>query len=402
LSTGIVRGTPEFRRTVLAMSSAGFATFTLMYCVQPLLPVFTQEFGIGAATASLAVSLTTGCLAVAMLVASVVSDRLGRRPIMIASMLLAGVFTLLSAFATSWPAMLAMRAAVGIAFGGLPALAMAYLGEEMDARSLGYAMGLYVGGTGVGGMSGRLITSVLTDVVSWRFAIGAVGVIGILAAAFVWRMLPPSRRFVPVTEGTMRSRVSSFAAHLRDTTMLRLFGAGFAALGTVVAVYNYVGFRLMAPPYNASQTAIGLLFLLYLLGVWSSGWTGSLVQRVGRPVVLRASMGAMMLGAVITLAGALPVMVLGVALVTMGFFGVQSVGSTWVAARAHRGRAQGTSLYLLFYYMGSAIAGWAAGIFFGRVGWAGVVAFVVALVGMALAASWTLDDGEIGPSTPPS
>jgi YNFM family putative membrane transporter len=389
--SGITRGTPEFRRTVVAMLCAGFATFSLMYCVQPLLPEFAREFGLGAATASLALSLTTGCMGVAMLVLGAASERMGRRPLMIGSMLLAGTLTLASALAPGWGAFLASRALVGVAFAGLPALAMAYLGEEMDPASLPVAMGLYIGGTGVGGMTGRLLTAVLTDLVSWRFAVGAVGVLGLMAALVFWRALPPSRRFVPSAGGT-RAGLRAFAAHLRDGTMLRLFAVGFAVLGALVAVYNYATFRLMAPPYRLSQTVVGLVFLLYLAGVGSSGWTGHLLGRVGRRPLLRWSLVLMLAGAAVTLARPLAVVIVGIALLTVGFFAAQSVASGWVAAHARQGRAQGTSLYLCFYYLGSSIAGWAAGHAWEGAGWVGVVAFVTALVAAALLLVWRIPD----------
>lgn len=387
--TGIERGSPEFRRTIVAMLCAGFATFALMYCVQPLLPEFARDFRIDAATASLALSLTTGFMGLAMLVVSVVSESLGRRGLMIGSMLLAAVLTVASAFAPSWPLLLVARALVGVAFAGVPALAMAYLGEEMRPGALGLAMGLYVGGSGIGGMTGRLLTAMLTDLVSWRFAIGAIGVLGLVSALLFWRTLPPSRRFVSAPPSA-RAGLAAFARHLRDGTMLRLFAVGFAVLGAFVAIYNYAGFRLMAPPYGLSQTHVGLIFLLYLAGVGSSGWTGHLMGRIGRATLLRASMGTMIVGALVTLSASLPLIIVGIALTTVGFFGAQSVASSWVALRARHGKAQGTSLYLFFYYLGSSLAGWAGGLFLTDAGWAGVVGFVVALLGAVLLLAWSL------------
>jgi YNFM family putative membrane transporter len=67
-------GSPAFRRLNLALFAAGFSTFAILYCVQPLLPIFSHEFNVGAATSSLSLSLTTGLLAVSMLVAGSLSD----------------------------------------------------------------------------------------------------------------------------------------------------------------------------------------------------------------------------------------------------------------------------------------------------------------------------------------
>src|SRR5262249_55931508 len=139
-------GTPAFVRTNCALFAAGFATFALLYCVQPLMPLFSETFQVNAAGASLALSLTTGLLAVSLLVAGVLSETWGRKPMMVASLFLSAVLTGLSAVLPHWHSFLVTRAVMGVALSGLPAVAMAYVGEEMDARSLGTAMGLYVGG----------------------------------------------------------------------------------------------------------------------------------------------------------------------------------------------------------------------------------------------------------------
>lgn len=383
---GIERGTAEFRSTVLAMLSAGFATFALLYCVQPLLPEFAHEFGIGAANATLALSLTTGFMGVAMLGISVLSETRGRRPLMIASMLFAAALTVASAFVRSWPVFLVFRALIGIGFAGLPALAMAYLGEEMHLGALAFAMGLYVSGTGIGGMTGRLLTAFLTDLVSWRFAVVAIGVLGMLAALVFWRLLPPSRRFVAAGAGL--TRWTGFVEHLRDATLLRLYATGFAVLGVLAVLYNDVTFRLMGAPYHLSQSAVGLIFLLYLAGVGSSGWTGHLLTHVRRVRLLRASLVVMILGAVVTLASTLAVIIIGIALMTIGFFVAHAVASGWVTVHAHRGRAQATALYLFFYYLGSSIAGWAGGLSWQVAGWLGAVALMVGLSCAALLLTW--------------
>ena len=94
---GIARGTADYRALTWAMLLAGLATFALLYTAQPLLPLFTAEYGVSAEVASLAVSLTTGPMAIALVPAGILSDRLGRRPLMIASLLTAAVLTIVAA-----------------------------------------------------------------------------------------------------------------------------------------------------------------------------------------------------------------------------------------------------------------------------------------------------------------
>ena len=67
-------GTPAFRRVTLALTAAGFSTFAVLYCVQPLLPVFSTEFHVSPAESSLALSLSTGLLAIGLLMAGPLSE----------------------------------------------------------------------------------------------------------------------------------------------------------------------------------------------------------------------------------------------------------------------------------------------------------------------------------------
>jgi YNFM family putative membrane transporter len=167
----ISSGTPAYRRLSLALVIAGLATFSLLYSVQSLLPVFAKEFKVSAGEASLVVSLATGAMAITLLVASVISDSIGRQQMMAASLFAASVLTLVSAVLPGWHALLLTRFLTGIACAGIPAVAMAYIAEEVHGDSIGGAMGLYIGGAAIGGMAGRLLASVVSDLLGWRFAV---------------------------------------------------------------------------------------------------------------------------------------------------------------------------------------------------------------------------------------
>ncbi|MGB3583095.1 MAG: MFS transporter, partial [Roseiarcus sp.] len=81
----IGRGGARFWRVNFALFLGSFATFAVLYCVQPLMPGFASAFSISPAAASLSLSATTGVLAVAMAFAGTVSDVLGRKAVMTAS-----------------------------------------------------------------------------------------------------------------------------------------------------------------------------------------------------------------------------------------------------------------------------------------------------------------------------
>jgi len=380
----IRHGTPEFRRTNLALFSAGFATFALLYCVQPLMPVFAREFGVSAAESSLPLSLTTGLLAPAMIVAGALSESRGRKSMMVASLLASAVLTVLSAFAPRWGFLLVLRALAGITFAGLPAISMAYLSEEVHPGSVGLAMGLAIGGNGLGGMIGRLITSTLADLLSWRYALGAIGLLGVVASVIFWRTLPPSRHFVarPLRIGAL---LRTFWEQLHDRRLVALYAIGFLLMGSFVTTYNYISYHLIDAPYRLSQSAVGLIFIVYLVGICASAWIGGRADRVGRERMLLLMVGLMLAGVGLTLLRPLVLVIAGIATITFGFFGGHSVASSWVGLKADHAKAQAAALYLFFYYIGSSVAGAAGGVFWGAWRWTGVAGFVVAMLLAALA-----------------
>ena len=388
--------TPEFRRVTLALVAAGFSTYALLYCVQPLLPVFSHDLGVSPSVSSLSLSVTTATLAVAMLVAGRISDTRGRKPIMAASLFAVGALTVACAFAPSWGVLLAVRALTGVALAGVPAVAMAYLAEEVHPRDLGGAMGLYIAGNAYGGMLGRVGTGVLIDwTQSWRIAIGVMGLFGIAAAALFTALLPPSRRFQPEENDSLRHLGHAFAEHLRDPGLAQLFAVGFLLMGGFVTAYNYLSYRLIEPPFNLGQGFAGAIFLVYLLGGPASAWFGRLGDRLGRGRMMASAMALMALGLAMTATSSLAVSIAAIAIFTCGFFGAHAIASGWVSRRAQTARAAAASLYLFAYYFGSSLFGSLGGLFWSRFGWPGIMVLVALLIVLALIMAASLARREV-------
>lgn len=383
----MVRGTPEFLRTQVALFLAGFASFSMIYCVQPLLPAFAQSFGISAAHSSLALSLTTGLLAVAIVLAGAFSQALGRRGLMCASMALAALLNIAAAVVPSWNALLVARALEGLVLGGVPAVAMAYLAEEIDPRHLARTMGLYVAGTAFGGMMGRVGMGLLTEWVSWQWAMGLLGGLCLLAALGFVALLPPSRHFTRMPGLQLGYHLRAWRGHLRNGGLLRLFAVGFTLTSIFVTLFNYATFRLSGEPYRLSQTQISLLFLAFGFGIVSSSMAGRLADRLGRRPLLMAGFALMLVGVLLTLSPLLPVVFAGIVLVTTGFFVGHAVASSSVGPLAGATKGHAASLYLLFYYLGSSIVGSVGGWFWQHGGWNAIVLLTAALAlgGMGLA-----------------
>ncbi len=392
----IEAGTPEFRRTNVAVFFCGFAIFAILYCPQPVLPLFVAEFGVSPAQSSIAVSITAVVMAVSMLFASSISEALGRKAMMLGALVASSALTLALWAAPGWDSVLWLRALAGLALSGAPAVTLAYLGEEMSPKAVLAAVGLYIGGSALGGMSGRLAAALGSDVGaghgSWRLAMAGIGIMGLISAVFFWRLLPPSRHF-RARELRFSGLSCSMLRLLKTPAISLLVLAGFCLLGSFMTLYNYLGFRLEAAPFSLSPGLAGLVFLTYPLGSLGSAWLGALASRRGRGPVLVGCSLAMLAGLALMTPDSLVMIVAGLSLLTFSFFGAHAICAGWAPAAASADKAQASSLYLLLYYIGGGIAGSLGGVFWASHGWVGVALFcgllMVGVLAVALALSRT-------------
>ncbi|WP_308123348.1 MFS transporter [Modestobacter marinus] len=366
-------GEPGFRRAAAGVFLAGIAVFATLYAPQALLPELTRSFGVSPTSSTLAISISTGALAVGLLVLGPVSDRRGRTGILHASLAAAAVLAVLIALAPAWWVLLVLRGLQGFALAGLPAVAVAYLREELHPAVSSRAVGLYVSGTAIGGLSGRLLSGFLTELGGWRAALGGAAAVAVACAVAVRLLLPASRRFVRVPrEGRL---LRQLAAAFTDPALLALYGVAALLMGGFVAIYNAGTFRLEAAPYGLSPALAGLVFLAYLLGSASSPTAGWLADRFGRRLVVPLCVLVMGGGIALTLPRPLWLVVLGLCVMTAGFFAAHGVANGWVAARAQLGGrpvGQAASLYSFWYYVGSSVGGTLAGRAWQDAGWGGV------------------------------
>ncbi|AJE42179.1 MFS transporter [Streptomyces nodosus] len=375
-------GGPGYRRMSLALFLAGVATFALLYSTQALLPLVSRDFGASASAASWTVSAATGGLALFVLPMSALSERFGRRTVMTASLAVAVAVGLLVPFAPSMGALIALRAVQGAALAGLPASATAYLAEEVRPKALITAIGLFVAGNSVGGMSGRIITGWVAQEWGWRVSVGTIGVVAVGCAVAFRLLLPAPRHFTP---GSLRPRVLARTVrdHLSDPLLCRLYAIGALFMTVFGGVYTVIGYRLTEEPFGLPQGIIGSIFLVYLVGTVSASTAGRLVGRLGRRGALYLAAGTTTTGLALSLASSLMLVLAGLVLITAGFFAGHAVASSAVSHTAKRGRAQAAALYQSAYYIGSSVGSALGAAAFHSGGWSGTVAIgVLAVLGV--------------------
>ena len=362
----------DSRRANLALAIAGFACFALLYGTQPVLPQLAQAFDISPGAASLSVSAGTAALALLLIPFSLIADRYGRRHLMCFGLFGATLFSLASAAAPDYMLLLLCRAGVGACIAGVPAAAMAYIGEEIPLDGRSRAMGMYIAANALGGMCGRFLSALLTDWLNWRIGLAALGLLGVAAAIAFARLLPVGRHFVPRSLEP-RVLIADVRQIYSDAGLPWLFLIAFLIMGSFVGTYNYLGFRLGLPPYALGPAAVGAIFLLYAVGSISSTLAGLVAMRFGYARILALMSLCMVVGILTTLANSLPAIVFGLAVFTFGYFAVHAAASGWVARRAGSRRGLVSALYLSSYYLGGSVIGSAAGWPWLHGGWPGVV-----------------------------
>ena len=390
---GHPKGSAAYGKVLAGLAFAGVATFAQLYSTQAVLPIMAADLQITAAEAALTISLATVGLAVTVIPWSFLADRIGRVKAMAIGITAATVLGLLVPLAGSFGMLLGLRLLEGMALGGIPAIAIAYLNEEVNKAHAALAAGSYVAGTTLGGLAGRLVAGPVGELWGWRAAAFAASLLATLAAVLFLLLVPRARGFTPAKAAGLRGALRTLAGHVRNRRLLALYVQAFLLMGGFVAVYNYLGFRLAAAPFALPATVISLIFLAYLSGTFSSRWAAALTLRFGRRNVLLAGVILMVAGLALTLTQLLAIILMGLVVFTGGFFAAHSIGAGWTGSIASTGRAQAASLYNLSYYLGSSVIGWAGGLVFQSWGWPALAGTVMVLacltaVTVAVAHPW--------------
>ena len=368
---GYTKGTGDFTRMLIAMFCAGIVTFAQLYSPQALLPAIARDLAVDPASSALTISATTMGMAGCAIPWTYMADRIGKSRAMFTAVILATLLGLAAPWSGSFALILILRFLEGGMLAGVAAVAVAFIAEEARAQDAGAAAGLYISGTSLGGLIGRVSAAPVAEYTgSWRWGMMGVSLLAALAGLLFILLLPQPRRFTPVPRrGAVKETARRLKANLQSPVLLALYLLAFTLMGAFVTVFNYVGFILEEPPFSLNQTASALIFLTFLTGTLASSRAGIAVTKYGAIPVLAITLVIFAAGVALTFFPHIILVIIGLALVTIGFFSCHSVAAALAGVRARKGKAQATALYNVFYYAGAACVGWVSGYFFTAGGW---------------------------------
>ncbi|EPC02546.1 hypothetical protein L861_09385 [Litchfieldella anticariensis FP35 = DSM 16096] len=361
----------DWWRATLALCLGSFTVFINLYAPQPLLPALRHTFGVSTLAVGMIMSLATLALAASLLVFGTLSDAVGRRLIMRVTLLLTTLCTLGLALVQNFEGLLALRVVQGFVLGGLPAVAIAWMGDEFDKRALMLAVALYISANTLGGIGGRIMGGVAAEFGGWHMSFLVVGAVSLVCVAVFWKLLPASRNFqsAPFRLGTA---FSAIVGHLRNPTLFGAYLLGGLNFLIFINQYSYITFRLSEMPYGLSTQWLGMIFLTYLGGTLGSALSGRVAQHLPQPLCMMLGVTIFMLGTLVTLSPALPLILIGLTVNAFGFFFAHSMASSWVGRHARVSRGSASALYLVFYYLGASLGGIYLEPFWQVAGWQGV------------------------------
>jgi YNFM family putative membrane transporter len=362
----------------LAVGLAGYCAFINLYSPQSILPLLSQEFHATAAEISTIITVSTLAVALTAPFTGAVADVLGRKRVIVAAMFVLVIPTVMVALSTSLPQLIFWRAVQGLVLPPIFAVTVAYIGDEWSTKEATTAAGIYSSGSSLGGFSGRLVTGILADLISWRAGFMALAAMAFAGAIGVAVLLPPERRFVRSMGLLASSR--QMLAHFRNGQLLATYAVGFGVLFNFICTFTFVSFHLANAPYNLSASWLGAIFVVYIVGSVLTPWTGWAVSRFGRQRFMVSTIAVWLAGIALTLAPSLPLIIAGLALGAGCGLICQAVSTGYVTTTAKAGRSSAVGLYVTSFYTGGSF-GAAVGAFAWTLGgWPACVALVAAML----------------------
>lgn len=365
-------GTPQYWRAIAALCVGAFLVFANVYLTQPLLPMLADEFQLGSLAAGMSFTITTLTLGLSLLIFGPLSDAMGRNLLM--SVTLAGVVfcTFSLALVETYNQLLFLRALQGFFLAGLPAMAIAYMGDEFSKPALISAVGVYISANTLGGIGGRLIGGFFGEWFGWQEAFLCLSLISFICLVLFVLLLPASEHFSP----RPLKPTYMFAAiqrHLKTPTLLLAYLIGGLNFFIFLNQYSYATFLLASPAYGLPASVLGMLFLTYLSGTLGSAFSGKFIRHIPQPLVMAMGILLVMSGSLITLFETVQMIVVGFLINAFGFFLAHSAASSWVSHSALHSKATASSVYLVFYYLGASVGGFYLEPFWQWRLWQGVV-----------------------------
>jgi len=276
-----VSGEKRFQWTVsLILFGVLFLGVSDTQLVAPLLPLIAQDLGTTPGQAGIIVTTYSLAAAAFALFVGPLSDRVGRKKILISGLALFSLTSFFTYHVSSFSALVILRTMTGLAAGTLSTCALSFAGDHYPYQQRGRAMGILSMGYFAAFVAGVPAGALAAARFGWQWVFGCLSVAA--AAMFLVGFRLPTDR----TEWKSRPSRVSWIAHFQKTDRLAGMAAAFLTSGGIVGFLTYVGAWLKTI-HNIGVDRIGILFMVSgLAAIAVSPFSGWLSDHAGKRTIV--------------------------------------------------------------------------------------------------------------------
>ena len=345
----------------------GMFAFLQVYSVQAVLPVLMMDLSATEVQAGMTVGATVMAIAIMSPFLGMLSDAIGRKRIIVGSILFLAIPTAMIAQSPSIEWMWLWRFMQGLSVPGITVVTIAYIGEEFEGRAITDLMSFYVSGTVFGGFMGRFLLGHLHEFIGWRHGYYVMAVMTLIGAIWVSKALPSSYSFEP--NPNFRSAIQTLGDHLVNRYVVTACLLGACVLFSLVGCFTFINLHLAKSPYELSTGQLANIFAVYLIGVIITPLSTTLLRRFGSARTVRVAVITSMIGVLITLFTPLWSIIIGLTIMSSGVFITQAATISYIAINVKKGRSLASGLYYMFYYAGGTMGAWLCGLAYAKGQW---------------------------------
>lgn len=344
----------------------GVFAFLQVYSVQAILPILMNDLNATEVQAGLAVGATVMAIALMSPFTGMLSDYVGRKRIIVGSLLLLAIPTALISFSASIEMLTVWRFLQGLAVPGITVVLIAYIGEEYS-DNLASMMSVYVMGTVLGGFLGRFVAGHLHDLMGWRWAYGVMAILTVIGMLWVAKGLPNSKNFTK--SKNFRTAFATLLSHTKNRHVISACLLGGCVLFSLVGCFTFINLHLADTPYELSASHLANIFAVYLIGMVITPLSSRLITRFGMTNTIIGAVLCSMMGIFLTATAPLWLIIFGLTIMSSGVFITQSATISYIASHVKEGRSLASGLYYMSYYGGGSIGAWLCGIAYAKGQW---------------------------------
>lgn len=358
---------------VLLMSVATGLSVASNYYVQPLLHTIAQQFDLSVNLAGFIVTVAQLGYACGLLLLVPLGDMLERRGLIVVMSLLAAGGMVITALSSSFALLLLGTLITGL-FSVVAQILVPLAATLADPDRRGKIVGTVMSGLLLGILLARTVAGLLTQFGGWRTVYWTASLLMALMALALWRFLPSTRQSVSLNYPQLLRSI--FRLYAENRVIRTRAYTGCLSFANFSVMWTSMAFLLSSPPYNFSESQIGLLGLVGAAGALAARQAGALADKGKAKLTTSAGLLIMLASWAAIALGAhyLTALIIGILLLDLAVQAVHITNQSVIYAQKPEARNRLNAGYMTSYFIGGAFGSLLSANAYHLAGWYGVCA----------------------------